>query len=207
MKNDFMVAIHQVCHERQLPLDTVLEAVEVALVSAYKRNFSGNHSITAQINQKSGEPHIFVEKAVVETVEDENNEILFNEAQIIDRNVEVGCLVSVESTPKHFGRIAAQTAKQVILQRIREAERDALYRTYADREGEIVNGTVHKIDSHQVILTLGNVEAILPRSEQIPTERYVEGQRLRAYVSSVIKSNRGPQIIISRTHRTMLRRC
>ncbi|MDM8519342.1 transcription termination factor NusA [Anaerolineales bacterium HSG6] len=206
MKNDFMVAIHQVCHERQLPLDTVLEAVEVALISAYKRNYAGNHSITAQINQKSGAPQIFVEKVVVNNVTDENNEISLVDAQEIVEHATIGSLVSIENTPKHFGRIAAQTAKQVILQRIREAERDALYKTYADREGEIINGTVHKVDPHQVILTLGNIEAVLPRAEQIPTERYSEGQRLRAYVSSVAKSSRGPQIIISRTHRTMLRR-
>lgn len=206
MKSDFMMAIHQVCHERQLPLDTVLEAVEVALISAYKRKNNSNHSVTAQINQKSGEPHIFVEKAIVDYVEDDDNEIALHEALDIDEYAKVGALLSIESTPKNFGRIAAQTAKQVILQRIREAERDALYRAYVDREGEIINGTVHKIDAHQVILSLGNIEAVLPRAEQIPTERYSEGQRLRGYVSSVVKANRGPQIIISRTHRTMLRR-
>lgn len=205
MKNDFMMAINQVCHERQLPLDIVLEAVEVALISAYKRNFSGNH-VTAQIDSKSGEPLIFIEKAVVPEVQDPKNEISLEDAQKINMRAEIGGLVSIESTPANFGRIAAQTAKQVILQRIREAERDALYSTYAEREGEIVNGTVHKIDPHQVTLSLGKVEAFLPRSEQIPTERYGEGQRLRAYVASVSKANRGPQIVVSRTHRNMLRR-
>ncbi len=115
-------------------------------------------------------------------------------------------MVSVESMPGNFGRIAAQTAKQVILQRIREAERDALYNAYAEREGEIVSGTVHKVDPHQVTLTLGKAEAYLPRNEQIPTEHYREGQRLRAYVAAVNKTSRGPQIVVSRTHRTMLRR-
>jgi N utilization substance protein A len=205
VKNDFMMAINQVCHERQLPLDIVLEAVEVALISAYKRNFSGNH-VTAQIDPKSGEPLIFVEKAVVNEVQDEKNEISLEAALKVTKRATVGGLVSIESTPANFGRIAAQTAKQVILQRIREAERDALYNTYAEREGEIVNGTVHKIDPHQVTLSLGKVEAYLPRSEQIPTERYGEGQRLRAYVSSVSKASRGPQIVVSRTHRNMLRR-
>lgn len=205
MKNDFMMAINQVCHERQLPLDIVLEAVEVALISAYKRNFSGNH-VTAQIDSKSGEPLIFIEKAVVQEVQDEKNEISVADALKVNPRAEIGGLVSIESTPADFGRIAAQTAKQVILQRIREAERDALYSTYAEREGEIVNGTVHKIDPHQVTLSLGKVEAYLPRSEQIPTERYGEGQRLRAYVASVSKANRGPQIVVSRTHRNMLRR-
>jgi N utilization substance protein A len=143
---------------------------------------------------------------VVDSVEDEDNEISLKDALEINARVEVGGLVSVENTPADFGRIAAQTAKQVILQRIREAERDALYASYVEREGEIVNGTVHKVDAHQVTLSLGKVEAFLPRNEQIPTERYGEGQRLRAYVSAVNKSNRGPQIIVSRTHRNMLRR-
>lgn len=210
MKKDFkelMIAINQVCHERQLSIDIVLEAVEVALISAYKRNFSGNHSVTAQIEPKTGKVSILTEKMVVESVEDERNEISLGEAKAINARVKVGELVSVDSTPDgDFGRIAAQTAKQVILQRIREAERDALFNTYAEREGEIVNGTVHKIDPHQVTLSLGKVEAFLPRSEQIPTERYSEGQRLRAYVASVSKASRGPQIIVSRTHRNMLRR-
>ncbi len=201
-----MVAIHQVCNERQLPVDTVLEAVEVALISAYKRNFSGNHSITAQIDPKSGEPVVYVERYVVDKIEDERNEILLDEARAIYPRANVGELISIESTPANFGRIAAQTAKQVILQRIREAERDALYSSYAEREGEVINGTVHKVDHNQVTLSLGNVEAILPKAEQIPTERYNEGQRLKAFVSSVSKSSRGPQIIVSRTHRNLLRR-
>lgn len=206
MKSDFMMAINQVCHERQLAVDIVLEAVEVALISAYKRNFGGTQSITAQIDPKSGDPLIFIEKAVVEKVENEKKEISLKRAQAINPKAQVGTLVSVESTPSNFGRIAAQTAKQVILQRIREAERDVLYNSYAEREGEIISGTVHKIEPHQVTLSLGKAEAVLPRSEQIPTEVYKEGQRLRAYVSSVAKTSRGPQIVVSRTHRNMLRR-
>ncbi len=210
MKKDFkelMLAINQVCHERQLSIDVVLEAVEVALIQAFKKNYNGNHSITAQVDPKSGKATIFIEKMVVEAVQDERNEISLEQARAINPRVKEGELVAIDSTPEgDYGRIAAQTAKQVILQRIREAERDALYNTYAEREGEIVNGTVHKIDSHQVTLSLGKVEAYLPRGEQIPTERYNEGQRLRAYVASVKKASRGPEIIVSRTHRNMLRR-
>lgn len=205
MKSDFMMAINQVCHERQLPVDVVLGAVEDALVSAYKRNYGAN-TITAKVDQDTGEVKVFVEKEVVEDVLDDKNEILLANAKKISAGAQLGDVVQVENTPADFGRIAAQTTKQVILQRIREAERDALYRTYAEREGEIVNGTVQKVDSHQVILSLGKVEAVLPRAEQIPTERYTEGQRLRAYVSEVIKTPRGPQIVVSRTHRNMLRR-
>lgn len=200
-----MVAINQVCAERQLPVEVVLEAVETALVSAYKRNY-GAETISAKVDRSSGSVTIFVEKEVVDEVLDENNEISLPDAQAIRPDAQIGELIQIESTPDNFGRIAAQTTKQVILQRIREAEREALYNTYAEREGEIVNGTVHKFDSHQVILSLGKVEAVLPRSEQIPTERYSESQRLRAYVSEVTKTPRGPLITVSRTHRNMLRR-
>jgi N utilization substance protein A len=206
VRNDFMMAINQVCHERQLPVDIVLEAVEVALASAYKRNFGGNQSVTAQIDSKSGEPLIFLEKIVVEKIENDKKEISLKQARQVNPKAELGDMVSINSTPSNFGRIAAQTAKQVILQRIREAERDALYNSYAEREGEIVSGTVHKVDPHQVTLSLGKAEAVLPRSEQIGTETYKEGQRLRSYVTSVVKTSRGPQIVLSRTHRDMLRR-
>lgn len=205
MKSDFMMAINQVCHERQLPVETVMEAVEVALASAYKRNYGANQ-ITAKVDTEDGTIKMFIEKEVVEDVFDDKNEIALDNALAVDEEAELGAVVQVEETPENFGRIAAQTTKQVILQRIREAERDALFGVYSEREGEIVNGTVHKVDAHQVILSLGKVEAILPRSEQIPTERYNEGQRLRAYVSEVTKTPRGPQIIASRTHRNMLRR-
>ena len=200
-----MVAINQVCHERQLPMDTVLEAVEIALVSAYKRSY-GSNKIASKVDRDSGQVKILVEKEVVEEIFDENNEITLANAQKINSEAVLGDVVQIESTPSDFGRIAAQTTKQVILQRIREAERESLYKSYAEREGEIVNGTVHKIDSHQVILSLGKVEAILPRSEQIPAEKYNASQRLRAYVSEVTRTPRGPQIIVSRTHRNMLRR-
>jgi N utilization substance protein A len=208
MKNDFIIAINQVCAERQLPREVVLEAVEAALISAYKRNFGSAQDIIARIDPETGEAQVYAEKNVVEEVSDQRAEILLAEAQEIDPNAEVGQTILIESTPRDFGRIAAQTAKQVILQRIREAEREALYTSYADREGELINGTVQRIDylSRAVTLNLGKTEAILPRKEQIPSERYYSNQRLRAYVMEVHKTNRGPQIIVSRTHRKMLRR-
>lgn len=205
MKNEFMVAITQVCHERQLSEDIVLEAVEIALVSAYKRNYGGN-SISAKIDKVTGDLNIFAEKEVVEDVLDPQNEISLEDAKAIEPDAEMGDVVKVANVPADFGRIAAQTTKQVILQRIREAERDALYQTYAEREGEIINTTVQKVDPHQAILSLGKVEAVLPRSEQIPSERYNAGQRIRAYIAQVNKTPRGPQIIVSRTHRNLLRR-
>jgi transcription termination/antitermination protein NusA len=206
VNKEFVAAINQVCHDRQLPKEVVLEAVEAALVSAYRRKFGATQGIIARIDPDTGEARIFTDKEVVETVADSEREVSLDEARKIEAEAQIGELVPVETTPKNFGRIAAQTARQVILQRIREAERDSLFSVYADREGEIINGTVQSIEPHQVTLSLGKVEAILPRSEQMPTERYSIGQRLRAYVAEVQRTPRGPIIIVSRTHRNMLRR-
>ncbi|MFQ6001226.1 MAG: transcription termination factor NusA [Anaerolineae bacterium] len=206
MKSDFIRAINQVCAERGLSEEVVLEAVEQALVSAYKRDFGGLANVTAKIAPDSGQVRIFTEKEVVEEVEDDRSQISLGEARELVEEVALGETVLVETTPSNFGRIAAQTAKQVILQRIREAERDALYEAFADKEGEILNGMVQSINSQAVILSLGKAEAILPRSEQVPNERYRPRQRLRVYVLSVTKTSRGPQIIVSRTHWAMLRR-
>ena len=208
MKNDFIIAINQVCSERQLSKEVVLQAIEAALLSAYKRDFGSAQNIVARIDPETGRAQVYTEKKVVEEVRDQRSEIRLAEARAVDPNAEIGQIILVESTPRDFGRIAAQTAKQVILQRIREAEREALYASYAEREGELINGTVQSVDSLSgaVTLNLGKTEAILPKREQIPTERYYPNQRLRAYVMEVNKTNRGPQIIVSRTHRNMLRR-
>lgn len=206
MNKEFISAINQVCHERQLSRDVVLEAIEAALISAYKRNFGAAQNIAAKIDPETGLARVFVEKEVVGEVIDNKSQITLEEARKHDPEANLSDVIHIETTPRDFGRVAAQTAKQVILQRIREAERDSLYHTYAEREGEIINGTVQSIEPQQVTLSLGKVEAILPRSEQIPTERYSIGQRLRAYVSEVQKTSRGPVIIVSRTHRNMLRR-
>ncbi len=206
MKNDFLVAITQLCSERSLPKEVVIQAVEQALVSAYKRNFGGGQNISASIDPTSGRVRIFAQKTIVDEVHDRRAEIVLEEAKRFDPMAQVGGTLQIEATPDDFGRIAAQTAKQVILQRIREAERDALYTSFADREGEIVHGTVHNVDSQNITVSLGKIEAILPRSEQIPTERYRHNQKIRAYIAEVNKTSRGPQVILSRTHRNMLRR-
>jgi N utilization substance protein A len=206
VNKEFVAAINQVCHDRQLPKEVVLEAVESALVSAYRRKYGTNQGISARVDSETGDAQIFTHKLVVDTVTDDKREVGLQEARRRQPEAVVGDEVPIETTPENFGRIAAQTARQVILQRIREAERDSLFNTYAEREGEIINGTVQSIDQQQVTLSLGKVEAILPRPEQMPTERYSIGQRLRAFVSEVQKTPRGPLIIVSRTHRNMLRR-
>ena len=207
MKNDFRIAINQICNERQLSKEVVIEAIEAALVSAYKKNFGANQNITVKIDPDTGKARVFAIKEVVDKVKEPRTQIALADAQRIDAMAQLGGTIEQEMTPRNFGRIAAQTAKQVILQRIREAERDAVYSQFADRESEIINGTVRNIDEHgNVVLTLGKAEAILQPSEQIPTESYRPGQRLRSYVVEVQKTSRGPQIIVSRTHRQFLRR-
>ncbi len=206
MKSDFMRAINQLCAERGLPQQVVLEAVEQALVSAYKRDLGSAANVKARLDPDSGEVRIFTEKQVVEEVEDEYSQISLAQAKESFGDVALGESVLVETTPANFGRIAAQTAKQVILQRIREAERDVLYEAFAEQEGEMVNGTVQSISPQAITLSLGRAEAILPRGEQVPGERYRPRQRLRVYVLSVTKTSRGPEIVVSRTHWAMLRR-
>ena len=206
MKNDFLAAFNQICSERNLSKDVVLEAIEAALVLAYKRHFSSAQNVVAKIDPSTGKAQVFIEKTVVERVQDDRFEIGLDAARLINPQVEIGQVMLVESTPREFGRIAAQTAKQVILQRIREAERDVLFSSYAEREGEIINGTVQSITPQAITLNLGRTEAILPRSQQMPGERYYLHQRVRAYVLEVRRSNRGPQIVVSRTHKNMLRR-
>jgi len=206
VKNDFLVAITQLCNDRGLSKEVVIQAVEHALVSAYKRNFGGGQNISAQIDPTTGKVKIFALKTVVDEVRDRRLEISLQEARAYDPMAQVGSTIKIESTPNDFGRIAAQAAKQVIMQRIREAERDALYQQFAQREGEIVLGTVHSVDRQNITVNLGKVEAQMPQSEQIPTERYRPNQKIRAYIVEVNKTARGPQILLSRTHRNFLRR-
>ena len=208
MKSEFLLAFNEICSDRGLPRAVVLDAVEKALVSAYRRDIDANtvDNVQAEIDPTTGEAKIFVEKEVVEVVSDPAWEIGLTEARRIDSDAEIGGSITVEDTPYNFGRIAAQTAKQVILQRIREAERDAQYEHYVEQEGEIVHGTVQSVRSSVVLVNLGGAEAILPRSQQVPGERYHIHQRLRAYVLEVRNTNRGPKIVLSRSHEKMLRR-
>ena len=205
-KSEFIVAFDQICSERNLDKQVVLEAIEVAILTAYKKDHGSTQNVTVKLDPETGQAKIYITKEVVEQVQDERFEISLDEAQRINEDSELGELVMFESTPERFGRIAAQTAKQVILQRIREAERDVLYNSYAEREGELINGTVQNIMYQGVTLNLGRTEALLPRSQQIPREHYRINQRVRAYVLEVRRTNRGPQVIVSRTHRNMLRR-
>lgn len=210
MKNEFEIAFNEIAELRALPQDVVLEALQTALVSAYQRNTNASKAqhVEATIDPITGRARLYVEKEVVEDVQNPNTEVDLETARYYHPECELGTtvMVQVEGTTKKFGRIAAQTAKQVILQKIREAERSSLYDEYKDKEGDIVNGTVQSIAANKVTIGLGRAEAELPRQHQIPGERYRQHDKVRCYVLEVKKSNRGPQIILSRSHRNMLRR-
>lgn len=204
----FMAALNALCHERDLPREIVIQAVESALKTAYKRDYGAIHNVSVTLDQDNGVARVYADKEVVEDVMDDRTEISLEDARQIDEGAQLGDVIPKEITPDNFGRIAAQTAKQVIMQRIREAERDKVFTDYAAREREIVIGTVQSIDpkSNLVRLSLGRAEAILPRQEQIPGEKYRVGQRIRVFIYDVNRTSRGPQIQVSRTHTEMLRR-
>jgi len=208
MKSEFEIAITQLSADRNLSPEIILEAIEAALVSAYKRNYGSGENVSVTVDPHTGQAKVFVLKEVVETVEDDQEQMTLDEAREHDPDATIGSAVQLELRPRNFGRIAAQTAKQVIMQRIREAERDSVYVEYVDRVGEIVNGVVRNVDgrSQNVTLGLGKAEGLLPRAEQIPGEYYRFNQRLKIYLMAVDRSGHGPQIIVSRRDKGLLRR-
>jgi N utilization substance protein A len=207
MKTDFILAITQLAAERNLPKEVVFSAVEAALVSAFKKDELGaQHNISVKINPASGDVKVYTLKTVVEKPTDKYREISLAEAKKIKKDVQLGETLSLESTAFHPGRIAAQTAKQVVLQRLREAEREFIFGEYANREGDIVSGVVQRAEPKQVIVDLGKAEGVLPSSEQMRTERYRVGQRLKLYLLEVNKTSKGPRLILSRSHPNLVRR-
>ncbi len=207
MKSDFLLAITQLSAEKKLPKEVVIAAVESALVSAYKKdNFAANQNIAVKINPTTGMVEVWAEKAVVELPLDGRCEIQLDEARRVKPDVQIGEAIMVEATPHNAGRIAAQTAKQVILQRLHEAEHSAIFEEYADKEGDIVTGLVQRIEPRQIFLDLGRTEAVLPGAEQMHNERYRVGQRLKVCLLEVVQTSRGPQLVVSRSHPNLLRR-
>lgn len=206
-KSEFMLAITQLAAEKNLPREIVLEVVESALLSAFRKNsFAATQEISVKMDPDSGEVTVFAEKTVVETVTDPRRELSLDEAKKVNQHAQLDETLMVEATPQNAGRIAAQTAKQVVLQRLREAERELVFEEFSDRESEIVTGIVQRIEPRHITLDLGRTEGILPVSEQVRTEHYRVGQRLKAFILEVHRTGRGPQIIVSRTHRNLLRR-
>ena len=209
MKSDFLIALTQLAAERHLPREQVLQAIEVALGSAFKKdNPASGQNISVKLNPNTGDVSVYALKTVVESVEDPEREISLPDAQGIKKGAALGDEVAAaEPLPHNASRIAAQTAKQVVLQRLREAERELLYQEFFQHQNDIVSGVIEQPDAgRSITLDLGRAQAILPYEEQVPTERYRKGQRTKVYVLSVRNSPKGPEIIVSRSHKDMLRR-
>ena len=207
MNTEFIEALEELEREKGIAIEVLLDALEAALISAYKRNFGSLQNVRVLIDRASGEIHVYARKTVVEVVlEDERTELTLEQAREIDPRYELGDIVENEVTPRDFGRIAAQTAKQVVVQRIREAERGIIFDEFSNREGDIVTGIVQRQDQKNVYIDLGKTEAILAPAEQINGEEYRHGDRIKTYIVEVKKTTKGPQILVSRTHPGLLKR-
>lgn len=205
---ELIMALNELEKEKGIKKDYILESIETALVTAYKRNFDVNtDNVRITMNPETGETHVYEQLTVVAEVEDEKTQISVEEAKKIDVKFGEGDVIEKELMPKNFGRIAAQTAKQVIVQRIREASRDVIFNEFSEKKGEIISGIVQKVDKNIVVLDLGKIEGIMPVKEQIPTENYYVNQKLRACVANVEKGQKGAtQIIVSRANNDFLRK-
>ncbi|HLA19271.1 MAG TPA: NusA N-terminal domain-containing protein, partial [Dehalococcoidia bacterium] len=199
MKSEFMIAITQLAAEKNLPREVILDAMEAALVSAYKKDSDLQGNIVVRIDRETGEHRVFHEQTVVAEVEDPKTQISLADARKIKPDATIDDVISEEVHPSHAGRIAAQTAKQVVLQRLREAEREMVFEEFSNREGDVVSGVIQRIDAKAIVVDLGKTEAILPPPEQVRTEHYRPGQRQKFYLLEVHRSLKGPQLILSRT--------
>ncbi|HHU49142.1 MAG: transcription termination factor NusA [Caldicoprobacterales bacterium] len=207
MSGEFLEAIESICREKGIDKEVLLEAIEAALVSAYKKNFgSAPSNVKVGIDRDTGVVKVYAQKRVVKEAVDELAEIQESEAKQIAPDIEIGDIINIEVTPKNFGRIAAQNAKQVVVQRIREAERGLIYEKYIEKENEIVTGLVQRVERRNVFIDLDKTEAILPPGEQMPGENYEVNNRLKVYITEVKKTTKGPQITVSRTHPGLVKR-
>ncbi|KMY29575.1 transcription termination factor NusA [Lysinibacillus xylanilyticus] len=206
MSSDLLDALNALEEQKGISRDVLIEAIEAALVTAYKRNFNQAQNVRVDLNLDKGSIRVFSRKDVVEEVEDDRLQISEEDAKAINPAYQLEDVVEQEVTPRNFGRIAAQTAKQVVTQRVREAERGIIYEQYVDREDDIVTGIVERLDARNIYVGLGKVEAALPQNEQIQGETYRPHDRIKVYITKVERTTRGPQVIVSRTHPGLLRR-
>jgi len=206
VNKELLSAIEYLSKEKGVTADVICDSLEAVLITAYKKEYDGNPNATVRLDRLTGDYSIVSPKTVVAEVDDEENEISLEDARTIDKGYEEGDEILVDVTPKNFGRIAAQAAKQVMIQRLREAERNIVYDEFYGRTDDIITGIIQRIEQKNVYIDLGKAEAVLPYSEQIPTEEYTVGQRIKCYVVEVRNSPKGAQIQLSRTHPGLLKR-
>ena len=204
---ELILSLEELEKEKGIKKSYVIEAIETALVTAYKRNFDSLENVKVDIDKQTGATHIYAIKDVMEEAKDEATEISLEDAHKINKSLKLGDQVDVEIVPKDFGRIAAQTAKQVIIQKLREVERDLIFNEFNDRKGEIVSGIIQKADKNIVVMDLGRLEGVMPTKEQLPTEHYHVNDKIKAYVMDVERGQKGaPQVLLSRSHPDFVRK-
>ena len=206
MNVEFISAIQELGKEKGIDSELLFRAIEEALVSAYKKNFGSNQDVKVEMNKETGEFHVWAIRTVVDKEELADNEISLEDVQVIDPRYQIDDVVEIEVTPKNFGRIAAQNAKQIVVQRIREAEHGMVFERYQSREQDIVTGVIQRMDKQNVIIDLGKVEAVLAVNEQIPGEIYQCHDRMKTYILEVKRTSKGTQVMVSRTHPGLLKR-
>ena len=206
MNAEFMLAFEALGKEKGIAPEILFDAIEAALISAYKRNFSSAQNVRVSLDRETGEIHVYARKTIVEQVEDDRLEISLADARKINPGYMEEDILEIEVTPRDFGRIAAQTAKQVVVQRIREAERGIIYEEFSNRSSDILTGIIQRIEQKNVFIDLGKTEAVLPPTEQMIGEEYALGNRVKTYIIEVKKTSKGPQIMVSRTHPGLLKR-
>ncbi|OGO84209.1 MAG: transcription termination/antitermination protein NusA [Clostridiales bacterium GWE2_32_10] len=206
MNAEFIQALNTISKERGIDKEILVEAVETALSTAYRKNFGTNQNVEVIIDRETGEINVYAKKEVVEKVEDDILEISIEDAQRLNTKYQQGDIVNIEITPKDFGRVAAQTAKQVVMQKIREAERDLIYNEYLAKERDIVTGIIQRKTKLAVFVNFGKIEAMMPVNEQVKNEEYIMNKRIKVYVVEVKQTTKGPQIFVSRTHPELIKR-
>ncbi|MCF6464696.1 transcription termination factor NusA [Clostridium sp. Cult2] len=206
MNAEFIDALEEIEKEKGISKEIIFDALESALISSYKKNFGSSQNVEVEIDRDTGRVSVIAKKMVVEEVEDDLLEINIEEAKEIDDKYQIGDVFVIEVTPKNFGRIAAQTAKQVVIQRIKDAERDVIYDEFINRENEIITGMIQRISRNNVYIDLGKTEGILPPTEQIEGEVYKQGDRIKLIILEVKKTTKGPQIVLSRSHPGLVKR-
>ena len=208
MNQEFILALEEIEREKGVDKEIIFEALESALVSSYKKNFGSAQNVDVEMNRETGDVALYALKEVVENgdLTDNNLEITLSDAQAINASYQLGDTVRIRLEPENFGRIAAQTAKQVVIQRIKDAERDVIFEDYTDRENEIITGEVRRVSNRNVFFDLGKTEALLPFQEQIPGEHYGQGERFKLLLLEVRRTPKGPQVILSRSHPNLIKR-
>lgn len=206
MQMDFVQALREIEKEKDIPLEILEQIIEDALISAYRRHFGTVGEIHVEIDWEESRAAVYARKQVVEVVENPHLQMSLDQARQLDGEIQLNDVLDIEVTPEDFGRIAAQTAKQVVVQRIREAERDVLFDELNQRAGDIITGAVARRDGRTVYVNLGKIEAVLPASEQMPTDHYRIGERLKLFVVEVKKTTKSPHVLLSRSHPGLLRK-